>query len=98
MRAQTFEIRSLRFARWLVPTALAAAGCVSPPPLPPYPSGSVAGVPPSAIQQVAHTASEPPIAPATLPPAVVTLPDAIQECMSTNLRLRAKGEKVQEAM
>src|SRR5262249_58842696 len=73
-------------------------GCVSPPPLPQYPTGPLAGVPPSAIQQVAHTEPElAPPAPAALP-AVVTLPDAIQECMYANLRLRAKGEKVPQAM
>src|SRR5436853_615901 len=81
--------------------ALAAAGCVSPLPLPQYPSGPVAGVPSSTIRQAAHGESEPlppPTTPAAALPAVVTLPDAIQECMYANLRVRAKGEKVQQAM
>src|SRR5262249_14091350 len=85
--------------RWLGPAALVAVGCVSPPPLPQYPAGPLAGGPPSAIQQVAHTEPElAPTMPAATMPAVVTPPAAIQECMYANLRLRAKAEKVPQAM
>jgi cobalt-zinc-cadmium efflux system outer membrane protein len=99
MRVSFMTTPPFRLHRWLGPAALVAAGCVSLSPLPQYPAGPLAGVPPSTIQQVAHTEPElAPTTPAAPLPAVVTLPDAIQECMYANLRLRAKGEKVPQAM
>src|SRR5882724_11474593 len=87
----------LRFA----PAALlGAAGCMGNVPLPQRPappavSALVAQVSaPSPIRQAQYVEAPPPPVPAAERPQVITLPQAIHECLYSNLRIQAKGEKV----
>src|SRR5690242_10932656 len=80
----------------ILAACLLAAGCrvpdYEPAALPAFMNdGMVAAVPlpePSCARRVAD---------ATAPASVVTLPDAIEQCVLTNLRIQAGREKVQQA-
>src|SRR5207302_1884495 len=80
--------------RFLTLAAFAAAGAAvgcatsSSYPLPAYPA-----------QPAAYTQNELLPAPAADGrPSVVTLPEAVHECLFANLRIRVKSEKTQQAM
>lgn len=95
----------MNLMRGLSPAAvLAAAGCMGNVPLPQRPAlpsaaATLVRAPEaqSTIRQAQYVEARPP-APAAQRPQVIALPQAIHECMYSNLRIQAKGEKVYQAM